>query len=138
MDLFQADTSVDLGYPRRLLAPQTASPTRAVLRDTGWGWGVERCRSNRTQMFGGCRSRRPTEKKAHFHQKGSGLQSFDKAAISTGESWVYAAVAGPNSPVIVGWSIAIVPACPGPSMILLMPVRCRRPRALPEETGRVA
>jgi hypothetical protein len=30
-------------------------------------------------------SRRPTEKKAHFHQKGSGLQSFDKAAISTGE-----------------------------------------------------
>jgi hypothetical protein len=28
---------------------------------------------------------RPTEKKAHLHQKGSGLQFFDKAAIITGE-----------------------------------------------------
>jgi hypothetical protein len=30
-------------------------------------------------------SRPPTEKKAHLHQKSSGLQSFDKAAIITGE-----------------------------------------------------
>jgi hypothetical protein len=27
----------------------------------------------------------PAEKKAHLHQKDSGLQSFDKAAIITGE-----------------------------------------------------